>query len=377
MENRSICYLSENKYFVQCVAEWGAVLSALLVFYAKKNYFCHIKRKNMNGIYHRSIAIFLSAMLFFSSNCGLSAQSSMKHGYRSITEENSRAMVGFLASDLLAGREAGMPGSGVAADYIISLLGMWGIEYDLQPFRIVKGEAGWVLEGDARYSGYAAAGGEVRRLKNIVAVIPGEGPGFVVAGAHYDHLGIGTALAGDSCYNGADDNASGVSALLQLAKAFRESGRKPRRSIVFAFWDGEELGLLGSKFFVRECSILSDISAYMNFDMIGRGPVENPAHVSYLYTAENPKFAEWLKDDVKEYGFRFEPSYAPKENLCAGSDNAPFAKAGIPIVWYHTEGHPDYHRPSDSAGKIDYVKMLDITRAAYLCLWRLANERSY
>jgi hypothetical protein len=73
-------------------------------------------------------------------------------------------------------------------------------------------------------------------------------------------------------------------------------------------------------------------------------------------------------------GFSFIPDYRAWDNPTGGSDNAYFAKNGIPIVWYHTEGHPDYHRPSDTADKIDYEKMTDITRAAFLCTWRLANE---
>lgn len=291
-----------------------------------------------------------------------------------VTEARARSVVGFLASDLLEGREAGTRGGMLAAEYIVSLLQEWGVEPFMesgyfQPFGIVRQGDKWVA-GDE-------AGCEARRLRNILAVIPGKEPGVVVVGAHYDHLGVDTTLVGDQCYNGADDNASGVSAVLQVAKAIKAGGKQPRRTILFAFWDGEEMGLLGSRYFVRNCPFLSEVSAYMNFDMAGRGPVDNPRHLSYLYTAANPAFGSWLRDDMERYGFCFEPAYKASENLAGGSDNTPFAQNGIPIVWYHTEGHPDYHRPSDSADKVDYPKLTDITRAALLCVWRLANERKY
>ena len=100
-------------------------------------------------------------------------------------------------------------------------------------------------------------------------------------------------------------------------------------------------------------------------------------HLSYMYTAGNPLFGDWLREDVKKYDFCFAPYYNAAESLIGGSDNTPFARKGIPIVWYHTEGHPDYHRPSDSSDKINYRKLTDISRAACLCVWRLANVRKY
>ena len=308
-----------------------------------------------------------------------SAQEIPEKGYKCVTEERARNIVGFLADDLLEGREAGTRGGYLAAEYIIAMFREWGMaplldEGYCQQFTAVKNGNNWVSDADTDISGFLSQGCASRTLKNILVVIPGKEDGVVVVGAHYDHLGIGKALDGDSCYNGADDNASGVSAVMQIAKAIKESGKKPRRTILFALWDGEEMGLLGSTYFVKKCPFLSDISAYMNFDMVGRGPLDNPRHLSYLYTAGNPAFADWMREDTEERGFCFDVKYTPSENLIGGSDNSPFARKGIPIVWYHTEGHPDYHRPSDSSGSIDYPKLTDITRAALLCVWRLANE---
>lgn len=285
------------------------------------------------------------------------SQKYIERGYRTILSSDARVFVETLASDSLQGRDAGEEGGRMAAEYIVSLLGEWSIgpladDGYLQPF-VVNG----------------------CEMNNILAVIPGKSDEYVIVGAHYDHVGIGVAIDGDSCYNGADDNASGVSAVLQVARAVKKMRRAPQRGIIFAFWDGEEKGLLGSRHFVENCAFLSHVSAYMNFDMIGRGPVDNPKHVTYFYTASHPLFGDWLKKDMKARGFSFIPDYRAWEKPTGGSDNAWFAKNGIPIVWYHTEGHPDYHRPSDTADKIDYDKMIDITRAAFLCAWRLANER--
>ena len=285
------------------------------------------------------------------------SQKYIERGYRTILSSDARVFVETLASDSLQGRDAGEEGGRMAAEYIVSLLGEWSIgpladDGYLQPF---------VVNGCA--------------MNNILAVIPGKSDEYVIVGAHYDHVGIGVAIDGDSCYNGADDNASGVSAVLQVARAVKKMRRAPQRGIIFAFWDGEEKGLLGSRHFVENCAFLSHVSAYMNFDMIGRGPVDKPKHLTYFYTASHPLFGDWLKKDMKARGFSFIPDYRAWDNPTGGSDNAWFAKNGIPIVWYHTEGHPDYHRPSDTADKIDYDKMIDITRAAFLCAWRLANER--
>ena len=88
-------------------------------------------------------------------------------------------------------------------------------------------------------------------LNNVLGMIEGKNPDeIVIVGAHYDHLGTDLFLAGDRIYNGADDNASGVSAVLQIARAFLATGKQPERTVIFAFWDGEEKGLLGSRAFV-------------------------------------------------------------------------------------------------------------------------------
>lgn len=296
---------------------------------------------------------------FFIFPLCLFSQKHIEHGYETILSSDAHIFIETLSHDSLQGRKAGEAGGLKAAEYIVSLLKEWGIR---------------PLASGNFFQQFEVNGCE---MNNILAVIPGDSKEYVVVGAHYDHLGCDSTLVGDCCYNGADDNASGVSAVLQIARAVKKCGKKPQRSIIFAFWDGEEKGMLGSSHFVKKCTFLSDIMAYMNFDMVGRGPVDNPKHLTYFYTESCSAFGEWLKEDIAERKFCFIPNYRAWDKPVYGSDNAPFAQKEIPIVWYHTEGHPDYHQPSDTADKIDYDKLLDITRAAYLCTWRLANEESY
>ena len=216
-------------------------------------------------------------------------------------------------------------------------------------------------------------------MTNVLGIIPGKNVNeYAIVGAHFDHLGIDPALDGDQIYNGADDNASGVSAVLQIAKAFIASGKQPERNIIFAFWDGEEKGLLGSKFFVQTCPFISQVKGYLNFDMIGRNnKPQQPMHVVYFYTEANAAFGKWLKEDIKKYNLRLEPDYRPWDKPIGGSDNGSFAKAGVPIIWYHTDGHPDYHQPSDHADRLNWEKIVEITRASFLNAWNLANEKEY
>lgn len=336
--------------------------------------------------------LFTAAMLFVALTAGaqqLSAKKALaakEAAMATITEDAARAHIGFLASDALNGRKAGTRDGQVAAQYIISLLRQWGIkplgdEYT-QPFEAYSMEwqkrKPYYVEPDSIAK---LAKGTHRKLcmQNVIGMIPGRlSDEYVIVGAHFDHVGSDPDLDGDKIYNGADDNASGVSAALQIAHAFAASGVQPERNIIFAFWDGEELGLLGSKYFAQNCTFTDKIKGYLNFDMIGRNnKPENPPYVVYFYTASHPVFGDWLKADIKRYGFNLDPYYNAWDNPVGGSDNGTFAKLGVPIIWYHTDGHPDYHQPSDEADRINYEKVFYISRAAFLNAWNLANEKTY
>ena len=316
------------------------------------------------------------------------AQTAVDRGLNSINRVSAEAIVGFLADDGLQGREAGTIYSRIAARYLAASLKEAGInplygDSYFQHFEACAKErqqkgARWQVHPDS-ISSLKNGTYRVLRMANVLGIIPGEKTDeYVIVGAHFDHLGVDETLANDPIYNGADDNASGVSAVLQIARAFKASGKKPMRNVVIAFWDGEEKGLLGSRYFVQSCDFIGKVKGYLNFDMIGRNSKpDNPNHVVYFYTASHPAFGKWLKDDIIRYGLHLEPDYRSWDRPVGGSDNASFAVLDIPIIWYHTDGHPDYHQPSDHADRLNWEKVVDITKASFLNVWNLANESDY
>lgn len=326
------------------------------------------------------------AALLIAANLSVLAQKPIEKGLQSISEQSAKASISFLASDELEGREAGSRGGRVAGEYIVSMLRMMNLsplgDSYYQPFEACHNQVAqkgrWQVHPDS-IAQLKKGVYKHLQLNNILAKIEGKRTDeYVIVGAHYDHLGIDPTLAGDCIYNGADDNASGVSAVLQLAKAFLASGQQPERTIIFAFWDGEEKGLLGSSYFVQNCSLINSVKGYLNYDMIGRNSNEaKPQLMDYFYTEANAAFGEWLKNDIKKYKLKLEPIYHPWDKPVGGSDNGSFAKAGVPIIWYHTNAHPDYHQPSDHASRINWEKVVEITKASFLNLWNLANEKSY
>lgn len=314
------------------------------------------------------------------------AQSPQQKGLDVINKENAEAYIGFLASDDLEGREAGFHGGRIAGEYIVSNLKTMGIspllETYYQPFEAYNKERQKRGRFQVHPDSIAILKQGVHQklsMRNILGKIEGKNPNeYVIIGAHYDHLGVDPMLEGDQIYNGADDNASGVSAVLQIAKAFLATGEKPERTVIFAFWDGEEKGLLGSKYFVQNFPGIKKVKGYLNFDMIGRNNNEaKPTHVVYFYTEAHPVFGDWLKNDIKKYNLNLTPDYRPWDKPVGGSDNASFALLDIPVIWYHTDGHPDYHMPSDHADKINWDKVVDITKASFLNMWNLANEKKF
>lgn len=306
-------------------------------------------------------------------------------GLRSITEDAARAHVWFLADDLLEGRRAGQRGARIAKRYVISRMRELGVKPLLasgyeQPFEACARQQ---LHRMGRYFVEADTIAKIKRevhcslgLGNVLGVLPGRrSDEYVVVGAHIDHEGVYDDLAGDKIYNGADDNASGVSAVLQIMKALVVSGAQPERTVIFAFWDGEEEGLLGSRYFTQNFEGMDRVRGYLNFDMVGSGT--DSRSVTYFFTAAHPLLGQWLKDDMAEHRFAFEPDYRAWDNPVGGSDQSSFHLKGVPIVWYHTGAQPHYNQPSDEPATVNYPKLTDITRAAFLTTWHLAYEASY
>ncbi|MBR8536461.1 M20/M25/M40 family metallo-hydrolase [Carboxylicivirga sediminis] len=215
---------------------------------------------------------------------------------------------------------------------------------------------------------------ELKQCNNVIAMIEGsEKPEeVIVVGAHYDHLGSYNGYI----WNGADDNGSGAIGVAAIAKAFMATGLQPKRTIIFANWTAEERGLFGSRYFVKHFKDIDKIKYYHNYDMIGRSyNYEQPdSVVSLLYTKEWAQAETLCKQYNKEYQLGLKINYSAWDNPTSGSDNAPFAQKGIPIMWFHTGGHESYHMPSDHVDRIDWQKLEAIVKTSFLTLWNLANE---
>lgn len=311
------------------------------------------------------------------------SQTPIEKGISFINKENAETYISILASDSLEGRESGKQGALKAAEFIREELKKTGVkpwkkDY-FQLFDPSSGEENWNKSRRDPYKGLT--------MQNVLGYIPGKNTDeIVIIGAHYDHLGIKANNTNDSIYNGADDNASGVSAVLQVAKAFIESGEKPERTVVFAFWDAEEIGLVGSFHFVEDHfknvviprMFPQTIKGYINCDMIGRDKDETSFnHVITYVTDGNETLKDWITSGVKEYNLSLRPEFRSDKDMPGGSDHMAFALKNIPYIFYFTDLHKDYHQPTDHADKINYNKAAEITKSAFVCLWNMANDLSF
>lgn len=300
-----------------------------------------------------------------------------------INRATAEAHVEFLASDALKGRESGTPDGYIAGEYIIAVLKQMGATPLLgnsfaQPFdaySIERKNAGFTVHPES-IEKIKKKPHRIAPMRNILAKIEGKNPEeIVVVGAHYDHLGYDPMLVGDKIFNGADDNASGVQAVLQILRAFLATGVQPEKTVIFALWDGEERGLLGSTYFVNNFADIKKVKGYMNFDMIGRNNMEHrPQHFNLMYMPKDSIYKSWLLSDIEKNALRLDPDFKTSEDFSGGSDQVPFFKAGASIVWYQTGAQPDFHMPTDERSRINWDKMVEITKAAYLCLWKMANN---
>jgi Zn-dependent M28 family amino/carboxypeptidase len=210
---------------------------------------------------------------------------------------------------------------------------------------------------------------------NVVAVLPGSDAAlrdeYVVYSAHFDHVGVGAPDAtGDSIYNGADDNASGTSAVLEAARAFAALQSRPPRSVMFVMVSGEEKGLLGSMAFVQNPPVpVAQMVANINADMVGRNAPDTVVAIGQDYSNLGRLVQEVARAN-RQLGLVVAPDLWPEEQLFFRSDHFSFAARGIPAIFFTTGLHPDYHQPSDQAHLIDNDKLSRIARL----LFRLGHE---
>lgn len=294
-----------------------------------------------------------------------------------ITENDVKKHVFTLASDEFEGRRTGEKGQKMAADYLISeykSFGLTGNHLTNEYFQVVPIEA---LKTKSKYP-------PLNPSENIIGFIEGtEKPNeIVVISSHYDHEGVKDELI----YNGADDNASGTTAVLEIAQAFakaKKEGNGPKRSMLFINFTGEEKGLLGSKYF-SENSIypLENIVAGLNIDMIGRIGKERPGDKNYVYVIGADRLSTELheineKANEKYVNLDLDYTYNAeddKNRFYYRSDHYNLAKHNIPIIFYFNGVHEDYHKPTDTADKINLKLLTKRTRLIFYTAWEIANR---
>jgi Peptidase family M28/PA domain len=211
---------------------------------------------------------------------------------------------------------------------------------------------------------------EVLQAHNIVARIDGSDPQLknevVIIGAHYDHVGKDNR---GQVYGGADDNASGTAAVIELMRAFKALKKAPKRTILFMLFTAEEKGLLGARFYAENPLYPIDKTvAFFNLDMIGRNDV---SQISVLGKYQYPRLFKIVQTANKK-SVNFTMNFNA-ETLLARSDQMPFLRKGIPSIYLNSGFHEQYHRPQDTVGRIVPEKIERVTQLMFLSLWETAN----
>ena len=286
-----------------------------------------------------------------------------------VSENALKAHVSFLASDALKGRNTPSPELDISAEYIAAQFRRAGLEPAF-------GES-FFQEGDITNRRTQETG----KAKNVGAILRGSDPTlaqtYIVVSAHYDHLGAREAVEGsDTIFNGANDDASGVAGMLELAQVM--GSHKPKRSIMFVGWYGEEKGLVGSRYFVQHPPVdLKQIIANVNLEQIGRtddseGPHVAEANFTGFDFSDLPSVFQAANDGQP---FKFTKNEKNSDQYFFASDNASFAGVGIPA---HTISvaymFPDYHQVGDHWDKLDYANLAKTTMAVARGLNALANR---
>lgn len=281
--------------------------------------------------------------------------SALQTGLSKIDLADLKRHVSTLAADSLEGREAGSRGGKAAAAYLRS---------ELKKLR----ESLPVPPESAQEFG--------REYQNLLVLMKGSDEKLshevIVVGAHYDHVGYGNSNNSQGpfgqIHNGADDNASGSSGVLELIEAFASLPKPPSRSVLFAFWDAEEVGLLGSKHWVAHPTVpLQDVRFALNIDMLGR--LRNGRVVTVGWRSA-PGLRQILSNNNE--GNQLLLAFQPR--VIADSDHHPFYASGIPIIHLDTDKHDDYHRPSDDADKIQWDGLRLMSRFAFRIVFEMANR---
>ncbi|HXC69503.1 MAG TPA: M20/M25/M40 family metallo-hydrolase [Pyrinomonadaceae bacterium] len=266
-----------------------------------------------------------------------------------VLEQNVRAELNFLASDAMQGRGSGTTYERIAAEYVGSQFRQFGLEPGGDAD--ANGNKGFVQR-------VALESARVVETWNVIGILRGSDPAAateaIVLSAHLDHLGVSDTLAGDKIFNGADDDASGCVAVLELARALA-AGKRPRRTIYFVGFGSEERGGYGSRYFRDNPPVpLTQIVANLNFEMLGRPDPKVGADKVWLTGYERSN----LGPELAKQGAALVADPHPEQHFFQRSDNYSFALRGVIAQTVSSFGlHTDYHRVTDEVSKVDFPFM--------------------
>jgi Peptidase family M28 len=261
-----------------------------------------------------------------------------------------RSEMDSLAGDAMQGRGSGTQDELRAAQYLADQLRAMGIT--------PGGDKGTFIQNVSGEFNFYREGRKHWETRNVIGVIPGSDPKLkdqvILLTAHMDHLGVGAPLNGDSVYNGADDDASGCVAVLELARTLAQ-GAKPKRTVVIAFFGSEETGGQGDEYFLNHPPTpLANIVANLEFEMIGRPDAAVKSDELWLTGYERSN----LGPELAKHGAKLVADPHPEQQFFRRSDNYALAKRGIVAQTVSSYGlHKEYHRPNDDVAHIDFAHM--------------------
>src|SRR5215813_13500590 len=299
--------------------------------------------------------------------CPLIAAPVPAQGKAPITEQNIRAELGFLASDAMQGRGSGTIYERIAAEYIGSQFRQFGLE----PGGDTDSGGNKTYVQRVPLNSGINPSAEPRTTWNAIGVLRGtQADEVIMLSAHLDHLGVNESLTGDKIFNGADDDASGCVAVMELARVLA-AGPKPKRTIYFVCFGSEERGGYGARYFISNSPVpLEKIVADFNFEMLGRPDAKVPPGKLWLTGYERST----LGPELVRNGAALVADPHPEQNFFRRSDNYSLAVRGVVAHTVSSFGlHSDYHRPSDEVSKIDFPFMASALNSLVNPIRFLAN----
>ena len=306
-------------------------------------------------IINRKRPALIAIIFLFIASVGYSTSTSALAQAGKISEQSVRKHMQALASDEMRGRGSGSADELAAAKYIASQLKLFRIE--------PAGDNGDYLQTARfmrRQRGVPDATPTEAVTTNVIGILRGSDSKLakevVLLSAHLDHLGVGREVNGDSIYNGADDDASGVTAVLELAEALA-AGPRPKRTVLFVLFGSEEIGGQGARYFQEHSPVpVETFVANLEFEMIGRPDAAVAPHTLWLTGYERSD----LGAQLAAHGARLVADPHPEQNFFRRSDNYVLARKGIIAHTVSSYGlHGDYHRPSDDLAHIDFAHMTE------------------